>query len=251
MDTSDDHDLLRTITAAREAGDMEQLAQMAMAAFADGFEGEELGEELLAWVSQVVYEEDLSEAFSVIPKFVTHFPHSRHGVRVYLADSHAERGEFDQATAEARAYLREVAGGAGLEAACQDSVVADWVLQAIQLLGTGYCFAGARTYGQEIYAHGISLSDDQGWKLSFEQAILQTERELNELDFREADFYWRKFLSTGERFEEVSRACDEMQMPSLKARMAALKDYLDTHSVEELPEFEFLMDLSASAQPSR
>jgi hypothetical protein len=128
---------------------------------------------------------------------------------------------------------------------------ADWVLQALQLVATGYSLAGARTYSETIYAHGISLTDDPAWALEFEQAIQQTECELEELDHREADYFWRSFLASGENYAGVRQACIETGRPALAERVRIIDAMFGADPVFRLPELEFLLLVGDGADGCR
>ncbi|MCA8955734.1 MAG: hypothetical protein KDC87_06660 [Planctomycetes bacterium] len=227
----------RLITQARDCGDRDALARLALDALASDC----TDEEHLAWVSSVVYEEDLVEALDVIAGFLDHFPESRKGVRVYLADLYAQQGQLDKATLEARAYLAHVHGSGGLEEACQDPLMANWVLQAMQLLSSAYTAAGARTYSQRVFTHAISLSDDAAWTLTFEQGIQDIERELHAFDCREVDYYWRSFMERGDNFEKVLQACSEANLPIMAERVRAIHTRFTVQPGSKLPSNEMVM----------
>ena len=209
------------MSAACKIGDFEQLARLSIQAFDGGSNGED---DILDWISKVVEDNDLDEALCVIPRFVTQFQEARLGAQSCVeGDKQVEADlDLDAAAHEARLFLARLDRESGLQEGCKDPMTEAWVLQAIQLLGLAYCVAGARTYGQEVYACGASLATDEGWKLAFEQAIHQVERELTELDLREADYYWCRFLAENEYFKQISMACEETGLPHLQRRMAAI-----------------------------
>ena len=234
MGQSTNLEIERQMTEARHARDLDTLVELALEAFTEDCNEEDL----LAWVSRVVYEEDLAAAFDVIPQFVKDFPNSRHGVRVLLADIHAEAGEVDRCTLEARHYLAMLDRDGGLAEACADPSVADSVMQALRLLTLAYTAAGARTYSQEIFAYAISLADDPASVLNFEQGIADLERQLHEFDYRESDFYWRAFLREGENYAEVAKACDEVGLPALRERVDFIHSLFAGDPDYELPQGE-------------
>src|SRR5690606_29877754 len=111
----------------------------------------------------------------------------------------------------------------GLARACRDPRTADGVLHAMQLLTLGYVAAGARSYAQAVLTRAISLSQDPGWSLNFEQEIQRLDRELHEMDYREVDHYWREFLASGRHHREVRRACAEADCPLLAERVEQIR----------------------------
>lgn len=208
------------IQTARQQGDRQALQDLVTQVF------EESGadERLLAWVAQVVYEEDLQPGHELLPRFLQRFPDSTAQVRVFLADTMAEQGMFDSSSEEARAYLAGLRRAGDLSTAAADPAQSDWLLHALQLLPGSLIAAGARHRAQEIYTRAIGLSNDPGWTLNFEQEISFLDSELSEFDNREVDYYWRRFFEQGDALSQVLKACEERGTPMLAVRVRLLHE---------------------------
>ena len=221
MTEPEKQELQARMNAACRIGDFEGLARLAMQAFDSGSHDEA---DILGWIAKVIEDNDLDEALCVIPRFVTQCPDSGLSLERFGEIQANATPDLDTSAHEAYTFLSRLNHEGGVQRGLEDPMTRDWVLQALVLLATSYCLAGARSYGLEVYAYGASLARDAVWKLGLEQAIHQVERDLTQLDLREANYYWCRFIRENEHHREIALACDEVRMPLLKQRMSALHD---------------------------
>jgi hypothetical protein len=159
-------------------------------------------------------------------------------------------GALDRQTEQARRELGTFRDRTGIATAARDPRTTDHVLDALARLTGSYIAAGARSYAQQICVYAISLSDDQGWNLGFEQLILQLESELEEPEIHQLDAHWREFFGCGERTDVVLQACFEADQPLLARRVAALHAFFSAKGPASLPPDEMFLPLVEGADGS-
>src|SRR5262245_34943665 len=120
------------------------------AAAREAFDDQTVGEDGLAWVAAMMFENDIRPAFDLLETFVERFPESLHLGRVYLADLSAQAGRFDQATDQARVYLRQARDRNVLPTLADRPIVQDGVSRAGLLLTAAYTELGARSYSTRV-----------------------------------------------------------------------------------------------------
>ena len=211
-------DRINRALANHQLGEVEQLARQA---FADPA----ADEGNLAWVAAVSEEKGVPSAPEFLELFVNRYPASLHLPRIYLADNLARAGRFDEATEQARRYLR-LAKDAGVFANLGNTrILRHGVSHAFLLLTAAYTELGARSYSEGVLKHALhfDLEPDFGKKIQQELARLAVE--LRDPSNMATNQTWNAFFSKGTGADGLYEACTSRGFPILAKRI----DLLDGH----------------------
>jgi hypothetical protein len=191
----------------------------ALATARAAFRDEAADEHTLAWLAGNIYERDLRDGFSLIENFVQRYPASLHIMRVFLADLHARNSDFDRATHEARAYLRQVHDTGVLRDGQPSSVIRDGLARAFMLLTAAYTEAGARSYSMRALQAALCLPISDSWRHRIKSEVDNLQRERREPAHSERDHAWEEFFAGGRNADELSAHCAQHGFELLARRI--------------------------------
>jgi hypothetical protein len=213
------NDYKERIGDALAKGDAEAAEAAARAAFDD----EAVGEDDLAWVAAMMYENDIRGGFDLLEAFVERFPESLHLGRVYLADVFAQVDQFDDATEQARIYLRQAQERDVLHTLAENRLVQDGVSRACLLLTAAYTELGARSYSARVLRWAAQFTVESGWAESIRNERLRLIAELKEPANGKLDAKWEQFFASGRHVDELCKICADRGFPLMAQRLALLE----------------------------
>ncbi|MBL8521532.1 MAG: hypothetical protein JNK75_12820 [Betaproteobacteria bacterium] len=203
------------LEAALRAGDAEAAESAARAAFADPA----AGEDDLAPIAGLIFESGFHPAFDLVEGFVERFPDSVHGIRAYLADLHAQSGNFDRATVEARIYLRLVRDRGLLPKLDAVRIVQAAASRAFLLLTAAYTELGARSYSARVLDLAQKFALDPEWRETLVAERSRLADELADPAVRAADVRWEAFFAGGRQSGSLIEECLGRGYPAMAQRL--------------------------------
>ena len=235
-------DYQRLIRAALEKAD----GAACEAAARDAFHDQTAGEDDLAWVAAMMYENEVHLAFDLLQTFVDRFPESLHLGRVYLADLLAQASHFDEATDQARFYLRLARDGGALPALAESPIIQDGVSRAVLLLTAAYTELGARSYSTRVLTWASRFALAPNW---IEPIRLERQRLMSELKDpanRELDSTWERFFASGTDADALGQSCLKRGFQLMAKRLDLLEGNFRFNPRFKAGDDEMLMLVHAS-----
>ncbi|HEY5810808.1 MAG TPA: hypothetical protein VIT67_22750 [Povalibacter sp.] len=211
-------DRINGALANNQLGEVERLARQA---FADPA----ADEGNLAWVAAVTEEKVVPSAPEFLESFVSRYPASLHLPRIYLAGNLARAGRFDEATEQARRYLR-LAKDAGIFANLGSTrILRHGVSHAFLLLTAAYTELGARSYSEGVLKHALHFDLEPDFAQKIQQELARLAVEMRDPSNRASNQRWNAFFSKGTGADDLYEACTSRGFPILAKRV----DLLDGH----------------------
>ncbi len=207
------------IRSALSRGDFKEAERVARDAFADT----KSEEHILAWVGAAMYEQGIDSALDLLEVFVNRYPDSLHLPRVYLADVLSRASRFDQATNQARCYLRLAKDAGVFPDLGTKRIIQDGVSRSFLLLTSAYTTLGARSYSRRALEYGLQYELAAKWKEMINNELNQLERELQTSENKQLDLKWEKLFSSGLEADDLYKQCIDSGFPIMAKRVDLLE----------------------------
>jgi hypothetical protein len=208
-------DRINQALANNQLGEVEKLARQA-------FEDPAADEGNLAWVTSVTAERGVASAPEFLEAFVSRHPASLHLPRVYLADSLASVGRFDDATEHARRYLRLAKDAGVLQNLANTRVLRHGVSHAFLLMTAAYTELGARSYSEGILKHALGFDLVPDFTQKIHQELARLAVEMRDPANRATNEKWNAFFTNGSGADGLYEACTSRGFPILAKRVDLL-----------------------------
>ena len=211
-------DRINRALANQQLGEVEQLARQA-------FEDPKADEGNLAWVAAVADEKGVPSASEFLELFVNRYPASLHLPRIYLADSMARAGRFDEASEHARRYLRLAKDAGILGKLSNTRILRHGVSHAFLLLTSAYTELGARSYSEGVLKHALQFDLVPDFVSKMRQELARLAAEMREPPHKAINEQWNAFFANGSGADGVYEVCTSKGFPIMAKRV----DLLDGH----------------------
>ena len=211
-------DRINKALANNQLGEVESLARQA---FADSA----ADEGNLAWVAAVAEEKGVPSASEFLELFVNRYPASLHLPRIYLADNLARAGRFDEATENARRYLRLAKDAGVFENLGNTRILRHGVSHAFLLLTAAYTELGARSYSEGVLRHALQFNLVPDFVQKIQQELARLAKEMRDPSNKATNERWNAFFASGSGADGLYEACTSRGFPILAKRV----DLLDGH----------------------
>jgi len=201
------------------------------------FDYKKSDEETLALLAGSIYELELTSAFDLLDKFVSMFPNSLHAIRPQLSDLLARSGSFDDATEEARIYLRLIYKRGMLSQLAENKIIQYGVSKAFLLVTSAYTELGARSYSKAILKMALEYdltAKTKSWILS---EVDRLDEELLDSNNFKLDMLWSSFYDDGADAAALYEHSNNSGFP----RMAKRIDLIESN-------FRYNIEYSISAE---
>jgi len=208
-------DRINKALANNNLGEVEQLARQA---FADPA----ADEGNLAWVAAVAEEKGVPSASEFLDSFVRLFPASLHLPRVYRADNLARAGRFDEATDQARRYLRLAKDAGILEKLTNTRILRHGVSHSFLLLTAAYTELGARSYSEGVLKHALLFDLVPEFKQQIQHELTRLAAEMREPSHKAANEKWNAFFASGSGADGLYELCTSKGFPIMAKRVDLL-----------------------------
>jgi hypothetical protein len=232
-------DFKAEILKALEKNDLTQVVKLSESAF----DKEPQNEELLSYVSAIIFEKQIWSAVKLIPEFVNRFPYSLHAIRIYFADILSRQNRFDASTTEARIYLRLVKDNNLLEN-CSNDIIKNSIGQGFLFLTSAYTSIGARSYSSRVLKLGSKYVSDY-WKNIYSDELKMIDKELQETNNRESDSKWEDFFNTGNNSDSLFKLAKNSGFDDLSKRVDLIESnfrFNSSYKVNELEIFQIIYE---------
>lgn len=219
-----------------EKKDLTQLARVAKSAFKDLKDNERT----LSWIAGIVFESGALEGFDLIADFVQRFPTSLHPIRAYYADLWASQDKYDQASHEARIYLRLLTDEGKLER-LKDDIDSAGAARAFLLLTAVHTEVGARNYSQRVLKKALNLELPKKWNMFITREIQTLKKELLKAEAKAMDKKWEAFYQQASHAKELIQYCKQKKFPLLVKRLEILTQQIKAGSSLHKSDNEYLL----------
>jgi hypothetical protein len=208
-------DRINRALASNQLGEVDELARQA---FADPM----ADEGNLAWVAAVADEKGIPTASEFLKTFVTRFPASLHLPRIYLADSLARDGRFDETTEHARRYLRLARDAKVFENLSNTRILRHGVSHAFLLLTAAYTELGARSYSEGILKHALTFELLPDFVAKIQQELARLAVEMRDPANKATNERWNGFFASGSGADSLYETCTSAGFPIMAKRVDLL-----------------------------
>lgn len=231
-------DLQQTTIELVSRGETEKLISRVQSWLAD----EAVQESDLAWMFGFCFENGLGRIVELAPEFLKKYPDSFFPVRVFFAHLLVQNGLFDQASHEARAYLRLVKCAGIFDKLRGGGLLADGVARAFLLLTAVYTEVGARAYSRRVLEHVRSLNFSSDWKQAFASEIGRLDHEVSaDAAAAALDDMWEEFFKNGRKVDDVLALCSKKGFVMLLTRVELIREKLRIDREFQVDRSEMLM----------
>jgi hypothetical protein len=210
-------DYKQEIIESLEKADYEKINDLAAKAFKD----KNASEDLLAWVAAIIFEKQIWSSVNLLSEFVQKFPASLHGIRVYFSDILSRQKRFDEASDEARCYLR-IVFDYGFDKLKENKIIRESTSKAFLLLTSSFTELGARSYSKRVLDNASSFASDY-WRNIYSQEIKTLDNELNDASNKNIDNKWEEFFNSGGNADFLFKWCEEKGFPRVAKRVDLLE----------------------------
>jgi len=201
------------------------------------FANKKSDEGTLASIAGSIYELKLTSSFDLLEEFVYMFPNSLHAIRPQLSDLLARSGSYDDATEEARIYLRLIYNNSMLNKLSEDSIIQYGVSKAFLLVTSSYTELGSRSYSKAILTMALEYDLTEKSKNWILYEIKRLNEELLDAKNFKLDTLWSNFFDGGANTTALYEHCNNSGFP----RMAKRVDLIESN-------FRYNSDYSISAE---
>lgn len=170
--------------------------------------------------------------FEFIQQFLGTYPNSLYPLRVFLAKMMCDSDNFDDATSEARYFLRIVQEN-GKIGQIEDEKLLEYTMQAFLLTTTVYVFVGARSYAKRVITWAKEFANEQ-WQKNFDIELSNLEKELAEEHLKEQDEKWEAFFQNMENYDELYQRTAENRFTELAIRLRILKEEKEKNEMQPI-----------------
>ena len=198
-----------------QPGEVEQLARQA-------FDDPTADEGKLAWIVAVADEKGVPSAAGFLEIFVNRYPASLHLPRIYLADTLARAGRFDDSTEHARRYLRLAKDSGVFENLGNTRILRHGVSHAFLLLTAAYTELGARSYSEGILKHALHFDLLPDFIANIKQELARLAVEMRNPSNKATNEKWNAFFANGSGADALYEACTNRGFPILAKRVDLL-----------------------------
>lgn len=174
--------------------------------------------------------------FEFLQQFLQLFPNSLYPIRVLLAEILVESDNYDDATSEARYFLRVVQEN-GKIGQKDDAKLEEYTMKAYLLSTSVYVAVGARSYAERVIRTALQYAPENWIKL-FEGEITHLHKELQEEKLKTQNEKWEAFFATGEHFDELYQRCAENRFTELAIRLRLLQDERNNNIMQPIDDRE-------------
>jgi hypothetical protein len=203
---------------------------------------ESVQESDLAWMFGFCFESGAGAVVALAPDFIKRYPESLFPVKVFFADLLAQNGLFDQASHEARTYLRCIKDAGMLGDLSGHTVFSDGIARAFLLLTSVYTEVGARTYSRKALEHATSLNLPAMWKQAYVSEISRLNQDIYTDNLAAtADDIWEKFFEAERAMDRVLALCLERNFMMLAKRVELIYEKLRFDSAFQMGVSEIFM----------
>ena len=234
-------DRINQALANNQLGEVERLARQA---FADSV----ADEGNLAWITAVAEEKGVPAALEFLEKFVSLYPASLHLPRIYLADNLARAGRFDEASENARRYLRMAKDAGILEKLTNTRILRHGVSHAFLLLTAAYTELGARSYSEGVLRHALHFDLDPDFVKMIQQELARLAVEVRDPSHKAINEKWNAFFTNGSGADGLYEACTSRGFPILARRVDLLNANLRINSQFKVGEAELYLLVDVTSE---
>ena len=209
----------------------------------EAFENEAENEDLLAFVSAIIFEKQIWNCTELIHRFVNKFPNSLHGIRIYFSDLLSKQRNYDAATTEARIYLRIAKENNQLEKPF-NNIISNSIGKGFLLLTSAYTEIGARNYSKKVLEIGKKFVNEY-WINIYNNEINTLNGELNNKANTEINQKWDAFFDEGDFSTELFELCKTLKFNDLAKRVDLIESQFrfDTdYKVNENEMFKIVLE---------
>jgi hypothetical protein len=209
-----------------------------------------INEHELAWVFGLYFENNVDDVIALAPNYISRFPDSLYPVRVFFADLLSRRELFDEASHEARSYLRSARdSGLFVGDISQSPIFCDGIARAFLLLTSVYTEVGALSYSLRVINIAKKINFTQRWENIFNSECMRINDSLNCKLTSETNRRWEMFFETGEYINDLSRSCMDKGFLMLRNRLNLIADKFRFSSDWEIDQevFEIIFQDSAGS----
>jgi len=183
------------------------------------FEEQPENEHLLAVMCSVLFDSNIN-CYGLLLLFTERFPNSLYPIRVYIAQILCDNFQFDNATSEARYFLR-LLYDFELFTQDKDPRMKEFMSKAFILLTSVYTGLGARSYTKRVLEVAQPFVSTI-WQGHYQEEIENLAKDLEDSALVELDEQWEAFWSTGANFEAVYEVCKVHQCTEMVLRVELL-----------------------------
>ena len=201
-------DQLRSCLQNNDADGAEAIARKA---FADP----NADEHCLGWIAGTLHEAQLQKTIDLLFEFNNRFPESLHPIRVFTSDLYARSGQFDNATHEARLYLRAAKDRGVLVELEKVNIARVGASRAFLLVTAAYTELGARTYSICALEFALTHNITAEMKETIEREVGQLSAELKDPQNLAIDEKWNSLFLSGGSAQELTTLCVDNGFPIL------------------------------------
>ncbi|MBX3729933.1 MAG: hypothetical protein KF858_12165 [Candidatus Sumerlaeia bacterium] len=208
----------RQLQECMEREDLPALAEAVEQAFEDYHDDESFA----AWCAGVAHGHSVENAPVMLARFMEAFPLSLFPSQVDWAEHLVARGQVDDASNEARAYLNRV-HAKGLQSQVENhDLVRDACSRAFLLLTAVYSEAGARSYSRRVIEHAMLLDLEPYWQQRFAHELRRLADEAADPQLASLDALWESFFQRGESLGALLDLCARCRVPILSRRLETM-----------------------------
>lgn len=213
----------------------------------EAFGDTSLEEGSLAWIAAVAYEKSVKAAPDLLEIFVKRYPASLHLPRVYFSNLLARAGRFDDATEQARRYLRQTKDAGVLVNLGSARILREGVSRAFLLLTAVYTELGARSYSERVLRHALEFELVPNMVDSIKQELSRLAVEERDAPNRAANEKWNAFLANGSGADALYKLCVDRRCPILAKRVDLLAGNFRFNRQFKISESEIFMLVDMTA----
>jgi hypothetical protein len=201
-----------------ERQDLSALSEAVDQAFEDYHDDESFA----AWCASVAHGHSVENAPVMLARFMETFPLSLFPSQVDWAEHLVSRGQVDDASNEARAYLNRVHANGFQNTVESNDLVRDACSRAFLLLTAVYSEAGARSYSRRVVEHAMLLDLEPFWQQRFAHELRRLADEATDPQLAHLDALWESFFQRGESLGVLLDLCAQCRLPILARRLETL-----------------------------
>lgn len=209
----------------------------ALAVAEQAFDEQPENEQLQAAMCAILFEKKY-HSLGLLLLFTERFPNSLHPMRVNIAQIMCDNFEFDNATSEARYFLR-VVYDYNLIGQNKDERLKEHTSRAFLLSTSVYVGLGARSYAIRVLETASKFSNVI-WQGHYKEEIDHLKKELEESDIATIDDKWESFWKTGAPYEDVYQICKDYKCEEMAIRVKLLHEAFEKDANYKLNENELM-----------
>lgn len=140
-----------------------------------------------------------------------------------VAESFAEQGKVDEATIEAREFLRKLLNWSSFKDGTAGDGFKNLASRAHLVMTAVYTTAGARSYSLRLLDRGISFATTDASRAFLENEVKTIKKELETSGNATLDQKWEEFFASGANASALIKHCLQLGMATLAKRVELLE----------------------------